>query len=100
MCVKKKLVELLDTHCDYAGHVDCQDDCTKCLADHLISNGVTVQTWISVKDKRPQQSDGKVLAFTHFGFSICRVRDDGILSGMHANWITHWMPLPEPPKEG
>lgn len=58
------------------------------------------QRWISVKDRLPEEKDGKVLAFTHFGFSICHVRADGSLSGMYADWITHWMPPPEPPKEG
>ena len=40
--MREKLIELLETHCDYAGHVDCKEDCTKCLADHLIANGVTL----------------------------------------------------------
>ena len=41
MTDREKLIELLNTHCDYAGHVDCKEDCTGCLADHLLANGVT-----------------------------------------------------------
>lgn len=43
MTDRERLIEILDTHCDYAGHVDCKEDCTKCLADYLIANGVTVR---------------------------------------------------------
>ena len=48
MDMREKLVELLDSHCDYAGHVDCKDDCTKCLANYLIANGVTLAKDINV----------------------------------------------------
>ena len=40
--MRENLIKILDTHCDYAGHVDCKEDCTECLANHLIANGVTV----------------------------------------------------------
>lgn len=38
MDVREKLVELLDTNCGYVDEVEAE-----VLADHLISNGVTVQ---------------------------------------------------------
>ena len=52
MDVKEKLVELLDI-----AIIDSDDNYgllnTDQVADHLISNGVTVQEWISVKDRLP-----------------------------------------------
>ena len=41
MDTREKLIELLETPCNYAG---CEGDCTQCLADHLIANGVTFAT--------------------------------------------------------
>ena len=62
MDVREKLVELLSEKCmetckqrkGYACSVEeCKCSKEKCCgfyADHLISNGVTVQEWISVED--------------------------------------------------
>ena len=44
MTDREKLIELLQNHCDYAGHVDCKENCAACLADHLLANGVTFAT--------------------------------------------------------
>ena len=68
------------------------------LADHLIANGVTVQEWISVTERLPDWMDGKVLVFTKYGFSICERTVNNRWRGQHANWITHWAYLPQPPK--
>ena len=64
----------------------------------LLANGVTVQKWIPVTERLPDWRDGKVLVFTSYGFSICERTVNGRWKGQHANWVTHWMPLPEPPK--
>ena len=66
MDVREKLVELLKTNacpapfmcdpaCRYYGYGDCFPDR---YADHLISNGVTVQEWISVDDMLPEIPEG------------------------------------------
>lgn len=54
--------------------------------------------WISVKEIIPDWKDGQVLVFTKYGFSICERTVNGRWQGKHANRITHWMPLHEPPK--
>ena len=84
------------------------------LADHLISNGVTVQKWIPVSERLPQ-ARGEVCK------NVNLLMDDGLVT---VGWLnentgrayyldtvadyvmrvpisrcTHWMPLPEPPKE-
>ena len=70
------------------------------IADHLISNGVTVQEWVSVDDRLPKNSDNVL---------VCH--NNGLVTTnawLGANWwfknernqITHWMPLPDPPEEG
>ena len=66
--------------------------------DQLIGHGVTVQEWIPVDDRLPDWRDGKVLVFTKYGFSICERTVNNRWRGQHANWITHWTYLPQPPK--
>lgn len=52
MDLKKKLVELLqDDNCPLLYVLGSS---VETLADYLIANGVTVQEWISVKDKLPE----------------------------------------------
>ena len=126
--VREKLVELLTGY-----SIDTQQD-VECVADHLISNGVTVQEdckdcaeatqncivklqeqiselrsvqeWVSVKDRLPEE---KVDCIVHYKHAYCD-NDDYWAIGMcfydgekfqfdPAYKVTHWMPLPKPPKE-
>ena len=56
MDVKEKLVELIES-ARYWGSNTSEE-----IADNLINNGVTVQEWISVKERLPQENEpeGKV----------------------------------------
>ena len=70
----------------------------KTVASHLIANGVTVQEWISVKDRLPEQGEE----------AICINADGNMMIGKYTKWgwmfpcyfedLTHWMPLPPAPK--
>lgn len=58
MDVREKIVELLrEAPYNIFGNKlrNCYfDSCLELIADHLITNGVTVQEWISVKDRLPE----------------------------------------------
>ena len=56
MDVREKLVELVKRAITDWKH----GDVSEMIADHLISNGVTVQEWVSVKDRLPEISKGWV----------------------------------------
>ena len=95
MDVREKLVELLQSApADIIGNHGIG-----ALADHLIANGVTVQEWISVDDRLPEQGEE----------AICIAADGDMMIGKYTEWgwmfpccfedLTHWMPLPLPPKE-
>ena len=74
MDVKTKLVELLEPHmsglaCEYESGSCELTSCRSCnarnIADHLISNGVTVQEWVSVEDRLPGKEE--YTATTEYG---------------------------------
>ena len=125
MDVREKLVELIkdgirkglrargDERLDYS----FED-----VADYLIINGVTVQEWIPVTERLPER-DKEVLLIVHgwedrLYYTGCLHRQEAErswLTGIESkasDWkiwgfsylrepiVTHWMPLPQPPKGG
>ena len=115
MDVREKLVELIESaRC-------CGSNTSEEIADHLISNGVTVQEWINSEEMLPEFP---CLAIDVNGNSV--FIPDGILTikDKHGEWcinsslakevrlidgtkidaliwenrIAYWMPIPQPPK--
>lgn len=77
------------------------------VADFLIANGVTIQRWIPVEERLPE-FDQKVLCYKKGEIKIGKyigARYTGEIYAFRtldmymAFGATHWMPLPEPPKE-
>jgi hypothetical protein len=101
---REKLIELLKTipQVNQAqAYVDGIDYVFGCAADYLIANGVTVQEWISVKDRLPDE-DGWYLTYRGEYGGICIVHYKVLKTKgkWMCKWeeVTHWMPLPQPPK--
>ena len=74
------------------------------IADHLLANGVTVQKWIPVSERLPVSCDLVVALTTGSDRIIAKLDRYGWLryGGYECERlrpITHWMPLPERPKE-
>ena len=98
------------------------------IADHLIRNGVTVQEWISVKDRLPEypghylvctsinywhggcmdlnenhkyHPNGTPVGYDGSTMSVldCYYDVTGHWNRVCDSHVTHWMPLPTPPKE-
>ena len=123
MDVREKLVEILK-QAPFEGKLLDEwwwEEKIKRIADHLISNGVTVQEWISVKDKLPE------VVSIHKGYRstvkksirvlcVC-VQKSGktMVKEGYCEWyndypeprwqipgtidaVTHWQYLPQPPK--
>ena len=102
MDVREKLVELLQSApADIIGNHGIG-----ALAYHLIANGVTVQEWISVDDMLPdpfvsvlvQMPGEEPFPTVREGF----ISNDGIWQSAmfrrEPGEVTHWMPMPQPPK--
>ena len=97
MDTKEKLVELLDrfVYDEWYGNED--------IAEKLISNGVTVQEWIPIKDRLPKNEKEDVLIALRWGMVDIGWYEEGKWSSEFVNEyedgeVTHWMPLPQPPK--
>ena len=112
MDVRKKLVELLDrfVYDDWYSNGD--------IAEKLIANGVTVQEWISVNDRLPieeakaheQEWPGEYCEFlvmiekgslpTTLYYDLEENEWFRINTALERETyeVTHWMPLPLPPK--
>ena len=71
------------------------------IVDDLLANGVIVQEWISVEDRLPDVRENPVLV-SYSGGVWMAWRHKGwweLPSALRTNYVTHWMPLPKPPKE-
>ena len=116
MSDREKLIELLD---DSPG-IDTIYSNYERDADWLLANGVTVQRWIPVTERLPEDDlptqtervQIRCLVFTNKGSvktcsrQRCRTKRNGVWGYTAWEWSkadfakpTHWMPLPEPPKE-
>ena len=112
--MREKLIELLsyfgDCYIAEERHIVCDTKICE-IADHLIANGVTIgedknvpSKWISVKDRLPKPGE-RVLVCVGAVFEAF-IDDHGKWQRYYSAPLndvlgepTHWMPLPEPPRE-
>ena len=116
MDVREKLVELLDIIIQ-PGQKTLGD-----IADLLIAHGVTVQEWVSVDDRLPEKDGAYLVTTNSFGdrqsvklrwfakdgenvdaYDLAGQKDVWYLYDIECGYVsiktvTHWMPLPQPPK--
>ena len=111
MDVREKLIEILRKPIFPHELVDP----TEAVADYLLDSGVTVQEWISVDDRLPEDDLPKdtkkkmirCLVYTNKGTIKPCVRQRWEVNGKLVHWQwnkdlfanpTHWMYYPHPPK--
>ena len=73
------------------------------LENHIgeLTEKVAQPKWISVEERLPEEN-GKYIVCTAKGSVYCTKFSIGVRGSFHTDMythITHWMPLPEPPKE-
>ena len=99
MELMEKLVEVIES-ARYWGSNTSEE-----IADNLLENDVTVQEWVSVEDRLPED-DSDVIAYLRTGeeeriFPANYAKGvwfDCIFNKRVTETTTHWMPLPNPPK--
>ena len=101
MDVREKLIEILRKPIFPHELVDP----TEAVADYLLDSGVTVQEWVSVDDRLPEEKANCIVYYQHsycdndgyWAIGMCFY--DGEKFQLNPAYkVTHWMPLPEPPK--
>ena len=127
MDVRKKLVEILQDEKNPVWRWFPNNASMMQLADYLASNGVTVQEWIPVKDRLPEHPahylvctsinywhggcmdinenhkyhpSGTPVGYDGTTMSVldCYYDVTGHWNRVCDSHVTHWMPIPEPPK--
>ena len=106
--VREKLIELLTN----SQQLDVLDWATgwEEAANYLIAHGVTVQEWISVDDRLPEEGEYVLCVLKGFNYGgkiqVCKFvpadkfKDKPYFEHFRNGFpsVTHWMPLPQPPK--
>ena len=110
MDVRKKLVEL-QLQADITDNIsENGTQHREFIADLMIANGITVQEWISVTERLPEEGDYVLCVLKGFNYGgkiqVCKFCPadkfnekpyfEHFRNGFPS--VTHWMPLPQPPK--
>ena len=109
MDVREKLVELIES-ARYWGSNTSEE-----IADNMLENGVTVQEWISASEP-PKKITNKVIVLckngymgyghyedykgerTWYNLESGKPFTDWDLEDCESYEVTHWQPMPQPPK--
>ena len=121
--LRKKLIEMIENHCAIVVADACPEssngkctirECATCLANHLIANGVTVQEskgveidqfnkWIPTSEP-PKEPGEYIVAQKHWSDGHLETKKgkwngvEWLVDGTECLMVSHWMPMPEPPK--
>ena len=107
MDVREKLVELIGSTEYGNGSLvgnNFQKGFIEKIATHLIANGVTVQEWISVDDRLPQNfvsvlgymTDAREFPSVRECYTVGNAFFFPALGDVHP--VSHWREMPKPPK--
>ena len=97
--MRKRLIELIAESAIKGDYTYIPD-----VADYLIANGVTIKgEWTSVDERLPETDKKVLVCYSNGSMDIAKyIRADGFEfwfeETIFTKHITHWMPLPEPPK--
>ena len=103
--VREKLVEIVKKAAYSSLPSNTEDFHLNMFVTNLLAHGVTVQEWISVTERLPEKNVNCIVHYRHaycdndgyFAIGFC-YHDGEKFQFDPAYKVTHWMPLPKPPK--
>ena len=106
MDVREKLVEIVKKAAYSSLPSNTEDFHLNMFVTNLLSHGVTVQEWISVNDRLPEDGGyvvciAKRNPFSRFMPMVARIEKNGWVNPITEQYIskvTNWIPMPQPPK--
>ena len=109
MDVRKKLAEIVKKAAYSSLPSNTEDFHLNMFVTNLLAHGVTVQEWIPVTERLPEENhdgsvnavlvtDGFVQHMAYFARGEWRFAESGEIKEPMWYSITHWMPMPQPPK--
>lgn len=108
----EEMVKVLEFVCDLQDEDSCISNCDHCRAEALYNAGYRKQIegeWISVEERLPDPTKNVLVCKTFRGkpyidigcvkdAETCCCASDEFIIKPWLHKLTHWMPLPEPPK--
>lgn len=90
--------------CRSCKHYENEHVCENCRSINVLYEPCMGNMWISAKDRLPEMGQ-LVLCHCVCSYEILRfMNENSWLGERNADYmkgfVTHWMPLPEPPKDG
>ena len=103
MTMREKLIDIVEAYADFLDW-DTKEDMVDSIIEKCFATDNNVgDKWISVKDRLPESRDF-VLGYMSFGeYRTLKWKNEthrweGLLVDYEMDFVTHWMPLPQPPK--
>ena len=108
MDVREKLVEIVKKATYSSLPSNTEDFHLNMFVTNLLSHGVTVQEWISVTERLPRNYTPVLAYIPSLAQTMqqtvheCHIGADGewhsSTAPAYREGVTHWMPMPQPPK--
>lgn len=99
------IAQIKENYCHWCDHIDlCQScetqDCIATIEQQVpaVDAVPVVQRWISVKDRLPEVAGWYIVFYNGSAMQVAFFKGKKWPFNNHYHTITHWMPLPEPPK--
>ena len=100
MGMREKLIDIVEAYADFLDW-DTKEEMVDSIMGALATDNNVGDKWISVKDRLPENEQNVLVADN--GFIAVWTFYGDYWEDSHGWWqefdeVTHWMPLPQPPK--
>ena len=102
--MREKLIDIVEAYADFLDW-DTKEEMVDSIMEFLATDNNVGHKWIPVTERLPEEPDRYLCNVKSFAFkgayyqTILKYDKGGFIEGyIYTDDVTHWMPLPEPPK--